>query len=300
MNVFVVHCGCDRNIVQKQVVASMDSLEKRANLLVMASEKKLWKRNALQMIRQAQMVLFVVGKTSCSNPNVGWELRQAIRLHKKIYYYKLDQSFDLHPDLNGTDRFTKKVGPLGDQVHSMEELAAIIRKHENGDYDIFNTELDAAKDNELLEQYRLFLETSERLVERRQAVNNFYLSANTAIFSVVAIMISLMEKDRTEMLSLILLAFILLAVVGIVLCISWVNILESYGTLNGCKMKVISIIERRLPISLFDSEWKVMGDKLNSKRYVSFTDSEKRLPKLFIALYILLIIVCILAICIFC
>ena len=65
------------------------------------------------------------------------------------------------------------------------------------------------------------------------------------------------------------------------------------------ELKVISIIERRLPVSLFDSEWKVMGDKLNSKRYVSFTDSEKRLPKLFIALYILLIIVCILAICFF-
>lgn len=67
--------------------------------------------------------------------------------------------------------------------------------------------------------------------------------------------------------------------------------MNAYGILNGSKMKVISIIEHNLPVRLYDAEWDVMSDKLNSKKYVSFTDSEKKTPKAFIALYILLIII---------
>lgn len=300
MNIFVVHSGSDRDVVLHRLVAPLEKKESRAKTLVLQGQNKLWKREALQLLKQAQMILFVVGKTSATSPNIGWELKQAIRLHKKIYFYKLDPEYPIHPAINGIDRFTKQVGHLGEQVHSMDELASIICKYENGDYDIFNTDVDNLKNTELLEQYRLFLETSERLVERRQSVNNFYLSANTAVFSVVALMISLLKEDHTELSDIVLLAFILLSGVGIVLCISWVNILESYGTLNGCKMKVISIIEKQLPIALYDSEWKVMSDKLNSKRYVSFTNSEKRLPKLFTLLYILLIILCIVSLIWFC
>lgn len=292
MNIFVVHSGCDRDIVLQHVVTPLESLEPRAKILVLENGGTFWKHEALQLLKRAQMVLFVIGKSSSSSDNIGWELEQAIRLHKKIIYYKLDPSYEIHQKLNGIDRFTKKERPLGDPVQSVEDIASIVSRYENGEYEIFNVEIDKLNGSELLEQYRLFLETSERLVERRQSVNNFYLSANTAIFSVVAVMISLMEKQGSDLLPLVLLAFILLSIVGIVLCSSWISILGSYGTLNSSKMKVISIIERRMPISLFDSEWKVMSDKLNSKKYVSFTDGEKRLPKLFIALYILLIIIC--------
>ena len=83
--------------------------------------------------------------------------------------------------------------------------------------------------------------------------------------------------------NLIVMAFMCLA--GIILDISWINILEAYGTLNSAKMKVINLLEEQLPVALYDAEWRVMSDKLNNKRYVSFTDSEKRIPKLFICVY---------------
>lgn len=44
---------------------------------------------------------------------------------------------------------------------------------------------------------------------------------------------------------------------------------------------------------VYDSEWTIMSDKLNSKKYISFTDSEKRVPKLFIMFYALLMLVAI-------
>lgn len=47
------------------------------------------------------------------------------------------------------------------------------------------------------------------------------------------------------------------------------------------------MLEERLPARLYENEWAVMSDKLNNKKYVSFTDREKRIPKLFLAIYLL-------------
>lgn len=74
--------------------------------------------------------------------------------------------------------------------------------------------------------------------------------------------------------------------VGVILSVSWTKLLSSYGNLNGSKMKIISYIEKQLPVSLYDAEWEALSDRLNKKKYVSFTDSEKRIPILFIAVYI--------------
>jgi hypothetical protein len=79
---------------------------------------------------------------------------------------------------------------------------------------------------------------------------------------------------------------ILLSIVGIILSVSWVKLLASYGDLNSSKMKIISYIEKQLPASLYDAEWAALSDKLNKRKYVSFTNSEKRVPVLFVAVYI--------------
>ena len=58
-------------------------------------------------------------------------------------------------------------------------------------------------------------------------------------------------------------------------------------------MKVISLLEKQLPIALYDSEWKIMNDKLTNKKYTSFTDSEKKIPKTFGVVYCIVLVVCI-------
>lgn len=50
-------------------------------------------------------------------------------------------------------------------------------------------------------------------------------------------------------------------------------------------MKIISSIEKYLPASLYDAEWAALSDKLNKKQYVSFTDNEKQIPRIFIIIY---------------
>ena len=55
-------------------------------------------------------------------------------------------------------------------------------------------------------------------------------------------------------------------------------------------MKIISSIEKQLPLSLFDAEWAALSDKLNKKKYLSFTESEQVIPRLFGVLYFLVMV----------
>ena len=80
-------------------------------------------------------------------------------------------------------------------------------------------------------------------------------------------------------------------VIGVILSISWSKILASYGNLNSSKMKIISNIEKQLPLSLFDAEWAALSDKLNKKKYVSFTESEQIIPRLFGIAYLFVMII---------
>lgn len=158
-----------------------------------------------------------------------------------------------------------------------------MKGYERSDYRVLNGDIKDLDRADLMEQYKIYLQTSEDLVERRQTVNNFYITANAALVSIFGTVVAL-STNR----SLGLLVGLCFAALGIVLCLSWSRILKSYGNLNASKMKVISIIERELPASLYDAEWSVMSDKLNKQKYVSFTDSEKRLPRIFIAIYALI------------
>ena len=82
---------------------------------------------------------------------------------------------------------------------------------------------------------------------------------------------------------------IIISLIGILLSFNWLKLLDSYGTLNGAKIRVITEIEKKLPVNIYDTEWKVMSEKLGSKNYVSFTNIEKRIPKIFIGIYLFII-----------
>lgn len=158
-------------------------------------------------------------------------------------------------------------------------------------FNIFSDEYEKMSDEEkmehsqdYMEQYKLFQKSSEDLVARRQSVNSFYISVNSAIVALTGIVIGIIDMPA----KLIVIFFMCLS--GAVLDISWLHALDAYGTLNAAKMKVISLIEQNLPVSLYDVEWKVMGDKLNNKKYVSFTTNEKRIPKIFLLIYLFILL----------
>jgi hypothetical protein len=239
-----------------------------------------WKIDAKKKIKKSQMVIFFVGENSHLSENIDWEIHTAIKFKKPIYTIKLKEEFQLNTSLEVTDSFSGQK-TLYSKSSDFESITKLIKNHESGEYKVFNQDLDSIDKGLLFEQYKMFLQTSEDLVSRRQSVNNFYISINSALMTALGIILALNIQTAYKSL-----AGAILSVVGIILSISWIKLLSSYGDLNGSKMKIISYIERQLPASLYDAEWAALSDKLNKRKYVSFTNSEKRVPLLFIIVYI--------------
>lgn len=278
MNLFVIHSTADRDTVAEKL-SELKRTSYSLNPLMLVKGGIFWKADAARKIKKAQMVIFFVGENSHASPYIAWELKQARKDDKPIYTVLLKEGNLRHEALKHPDSFSGE-SDYYDKLKTLDEVSQIISSYQNGDYHIFNQPLDELDKALLLEQYKTFLQTSEDLVSRRQNVNNFYISINSAI---IAIFSALFAFDLSgDIRSLIGIIF---SVMGIVLSAAWIKMLVAYGNLNSSKMKIISSIEKQLPASLYDAEWAALSDKLNKKRYVSFTDNEKQVPVIFIVIY---------------
>lgn len=289
MNIFIIHSGSDLDLVQ-QKKDELCSKCSRAKVLLLEYRKPLWKTEAKQLIRQAQMILYMVGEQSAKSRNIDWELKKAIQYSKSIVCCKLAPECTVSPVLLSKDPFTHEQILLAEEVNSIDGVVDIVMNYEQGKYiNVFNEtgKAEPLTSQELFEQYRLFTETSEALVNRRQNVNSFYITANTALITIAATAFSLSGDLASK-----LLITLVLSVPGVLLNHSWKKLLESYGIINSSKMKIISLLEKQLAASLYDAEWQVMSNKYNKVPYVSFSDGEKMLPQIFIGVFLCVDIVC--------
>lgn len=278
MKIFVIHSGADKAKV-KEVIEELNKKTSSSEFLMLSGDKKIWKPEAKRKIKDAQLVVFFVGKDSHKSKNIGWEIDKAINLKKQIITVKLDKSFADHENLKVANRFTGEKKRIDIEV-SAENLVKKLNDYISGDYGLFNQPLDEIDNNLLLEQYKMFLQTSEDLVMRRQNVSSFYISVSSALVAIYAAIVGIGSDKIWKSIS-----GLVFAAVGIILSYSWIKILRSYGDLNSSKMRIISIIEKKMPASMYDAEWRAQSDKLNSKPYVSFTKCETRIPKLLIWVY---------------
>ena len=138
----------------------------------------------------------------------------------------------------------------------------------------------------LLTQYKLFVDTSEALVLRRQGVNNFFLSVNSLLLAAAGLL--LRDSDSSKLEALVLIA---LAIGGVTLCVVWRRLITSFQQLSSGKFKVIHQLEDRLPARMFAAEWIALGSGEDPKKYRPFTKVESKTPLVFGVLQSLLVLV---------
>ncbi len=284
MNVYVIHSSVDYEAANK-LILSLKHKEYSLNTLILKNGNFMWKFDSSKKIKKSQMVLFVVGENSYKSPYIAWEIKEAIKHKKPLYILKLNDENQLHEALYVEDGFTKEKTNYG-KIVTVEEISDIVKNYNTGDYGLFNSSPSELNQDALLEQYKLFLQTSEDLVSRRQNVNSFYISISSALVTAMGVFFAMKNLTHNSQM---LLGFVF-CLIGIILSISWSKTLSCYGNLNSSKMKIISSIEKQLPLSLFDAEWAALSDKLNKKKYVSFTESEQIVPRLFCAVYFLVMV----------
>lgn len=136
----------------------------------------------------------------------------------------------------------------------------------------------------LLEQYKLYVEMADKISERRQSANSFFLTINTVIVSLTTYF------TLGGILSDSILLYIPISLAGLLICYTWYRLIRSYKDLNTAKFKVIHEIEQKLPCAPYGLEWEKVGRGKNPKLYLPFTHIEIYIPWVFFTLHIFVLI----------
>lgn len=140
---------------------------------------------------------------------------------------------------------------------------------------------DKYKDH-LFEQYKLYLESVERTSDRRQQANNYFLTINTALISLIGLSFEFKIFENDDWIKA------LLAIAGVIICIVFWFLIRSYKQLNAGKFKVIHEIEKFLPLSLYKYEWEILGRGEDKSKYYPFSHIELLIPWIFGLIYTVL------------
>lgn len=131
---------------------------------------------------------------------------------------------------------------------------------------------------DLLEQYKLYVQSAENISSSRIATTRYLLTLNAALLALHGLQLS--NPDSSY-------AVLAIPVTGVLVSVLWHKIIKSYGNLNGIKFDIIHKLEERLPATLFKTEWDVVAHR-NGKPYTPVTKIEQWLPLLFIVAHVAL------------
>jgi hypothetical protein len=145
---------------------------------------------------------------------------------------------------------------------------------------------EPADTQQVLDLYKIMVQSSEGLVGRRQAVNTFFLTINGALLTGYGLIIQNSGGNKVGALGIAV-----LAVAGTILCAAWRSLIISFGQLNRGKFQVINTIERYLKVAIYAAEWEALGRGEDPKVYRSFTSREIWVPDALLVLHIVIAVI---------
>lgn len=289
MNIYIIYKFADHQIVKEYLDRIREVVSTDCSIFIFPNDPKpkLWRWRAARKLKESQLVIFfdsLTGKGTDVGKHVSWELRKAERLGKKILVFKADPEakerswyrYDYsekepqHPkyttvSLDNAVEYMKK--QYGKQISE-----TLLHK----DY----AELTEREREVLLEQYHIMIDTSEKLMERRQETVNLYTTLSTTLIAFVGT--SFAFKNQLVCAMVLFVSGLLL----MVLCHNWRMSLNAYDCNNTGKFMVIDTLEKTLPAEIFQCEYRY--NKMNGIR--SFSSREKWLPIIFFIVGIILLV----------
>ena len=133
---------------------------------------------------------------------------------------------------------------------------------------------------DLFAQYKLYVESAEKISERRVSSNNFLLTVNAFLVTLNGFQAATWNQGYWG---------VLIPLAGILVSLTWFRIITSYSSLNAVKFEVIHEIEGYLPAALYGYEWQ-RAEHGRGKAYNPMSHLERWVPIIFIILYVVLAI----------
>lgn len=132
-------------------------------------------------------------------------------------------------------------------------------------------------DSILFEQYKMYVESAQKISEQRTQANGFYLTVNAALLAIATWMGSFSGKK-----------VLLIGFAGIIISAVWFCAISNYRTMNACKFDIINAIESKLPVSVYKYEWELLQTKQGLDRYLRFSKIESVVSVLFGIIYLVI------------
>jgi hypothetical protein len=137
--------------------------------------------------------------------------------------------------------------------------------------------------SQIFEQYKLFVESAEKVSEKRSNTNKFYVGIITFIFGFVTIILQNSDKITPEIQKI---SLFIIFILGFLISLFWLENIKAYKQTNSAKYKVINRMERRLPFQPFEEEWQI----LKKGNYRTLSNIESTIPLVFSFAFLLLAI----------
>ena len=134
---------------------------------------------------------------------------------------------------------------------------------------------------DLLEQYKLYVQSAENVSARRVASSQYLLTLNTALVALYGFQSASFGQNYWALL---------VPFAGFSVCLIWCSIIKSHADLNRVKFEVIHEFEKHLPAAMYKYEWRLAEDG-KGKTYRAVTTIERCIPILFTALHVVLAII---------
>ncbi len=140
--------------------------------------------------------------------------------------------------------------------------------------------------HDLLEQYKLYVQSAENVSLRRVTSNRYLLTINAALIALYGLQSANFGQSYWTLL---------IPVIGIPISLLWCLIIKSHADLNRIKFDVIHEFEEHLPAAMYKHEWR-LAEEGQGTAYRAVTKIERWIPILFAGLHVVLTVMVILAI----
>ena len=129
---------------------------------------------------------------------------------------------------------------------------------------------------DLLEQYKLYVQSAENVSGRRVASSRYLLTLNVALVALYGFQYAGFGQSYWALL---------IPLIGIAVSVLWYLIIKSHADLNRIKFGVIHEFEQHLPAAMYEYEWE-LADNGEGKSYRAVTTIERWIPILFGILHV--------------
>lgn len=259
MKVFVIHRFEDNKKLKEKIKRLSSQFPYKIKFVFLDSfNDSKWKMKARKHIMESDLSIIYREDFCHKSENAKWEVELVKKANKEILSINSDTSDEvILEELNLIYNFTSE----------------------------FNSNFHQDK-NDVVELYKIMVNSSEKLIERRQKTNAFFITVIGALIAVMTFIIESRILQGSQGYTLI--GF---TVVALLICKSWYNLIDNYGKLNKAKFDVILKLEEKMDAQIYYAEWIALGKGVRPKKYKSFTSTEKNVPIYFGILFIIYIVI---------